>query len=59
MDLLDLRKLSDLDFESLCKDIFERLLGVRLEIFQADRTVESISVTLGPIRRLSFNVSTG
>jgi RecA/RadA recombinase len=33
MDLLDLRKLSDLDFESLCKDMFERILGVRLEIF--------------------------
>ncbi|GAB3010059.1 hypothetical protein GCM10023080_090350 [Streptomyces pseudoechinosporeus] len=35
MDLLDLRKLSDLDFESLCKDMFERLLGVRLEIFSS------------------------
>ncbi|WP_333757807.1 restriction endonuclease [Streptomyces sp. ISBFB 2968] len=33
MDLLDLRKLSDLDFESLCKDMYDRLLGVRLEIF--------------------------
>ncbi|MGW8488211.1 nSTAND3 domain-containing NTPase [Streptomyces sp. NPDC055886] len=33
MDLLDLRKLSDLDFENLCKDIFEHILGVRLEIF--------------------------
>ncbi|MEV7739350.1 restriction endonuclease [Streptomyces sp. NPDC088921] len=35
MDLLDLRKLSDLDFEGLCKDMFERLLGVRLEIFSS------------------------
>ncbi|WP_159052551.1 restriction endonuclease [Streptomyces bungoensis] len=33
MDLLDLQKLSDFDFESLCKDLFERILGVRLEIF--------------------------
>ncbi|WP_329623714.1 restriction endonuclease [Streptomyces sp. NBC_01255] len=33
MDLLDLQKLSDLDFESLCKDMFEHILGVRLEIF--------------------------
>ncbi|MDX3337268.1 restriction endonuclease [Streptomyces sp. ME02-6979.5a] len=35
MDLLDLQKLSDLDFEGLCKDMFERLLGVRLEIFSS------------------------
>ncbi|MGW3123816.1 nSTAND3 domain-containing NTPase [Streptomyces sp. NPDC001107] len=35
MDSLDLRKLSDLDFESLCKDMFERILGVRLEIFSS------------------------
>ncbi|QJS11138.1 AAA family ATPase [Streptomyces argyrophyllae] len=35
MDLLDLQKLSDLDFENLCKDILERLLGVRLEIFSS------------------------
>ncbi|MET9731726.1 restriction endonuclease [Streptomyces sp. NPDC006458] len=33
VDLLDLQKLSDFDFESLCKDLFERILGVRLEIF--------------------------
>ncbi|MFJ3798466.1 restriction endonuclease [Streptomyces sp. NPDC090088] len=35
MDLLDLQKLSDLDFEGLCKDMLERLLGVRLEIFSS------------------------
>ncbi|WP_153183214.1 ATP-binding protein [Streptomyces sp. E5N91] len=35
MDSLDLAKLSDLDFEGLCKDMLERLLGVRLEIFSS------------------------
>ncbi|MFE2991150.1 restriction endonuclease [Streptomyces sp. NPDC059262] len=35
MDRLDLRKLSDLDFEDLCKDMFEHLLGVPLEIFSS------------------------
>lgn len=33
--MLDLRKLSDLDFESLCKDMLESMLGVRLEIFSS------------------------
>ncbi|MEU9433567.1 ATP-binding protein [Streptomyces sp. NPDC048252] len=33
MDLLDLQKLSDFDFENLCKDLFEQILDVRLEIF--------------------------
>ncbi|GAA2996177.1 ATP-binding protein [Streptosporangium longisporum] len=33
MDLMDFHKLTDFDFECLCKDVFEKLLNVRLEIF--------------------------
>ncbi|MFG2476593.1 restriction endonuclease [Streptomyces fagopyri] len=33
MDSFDLHKLTDFDFESLCKDVLEAALGVRLEIF--------------------------
>ncbi|MET9423904.1 ATP-binding protein [Streptomyces sp. NPDC006540] len=33
MDAIDLQKLSDFDFEILCKDLFSRILGVSLEIF--------------------------
>lgn len=33
MDPVDLQKLSDFDFENLCKDLFTRLLGFNLEIF--------------------------
>jgi DNA polymerase III delta prime subunit len=33
MHPIDLQKLSDFDFENLCKDIFTRLLGVNLELF--------------------------
>ncbi|MEU0486757.1 restriction endonuclease [Streptosporangium sp. NPDC006013] len=35
MDLMDLRKLTDFDFECLCKDLFEAALKIRLEIFTA------------------------
>lgn len=37
MDASDLGSLTDYDFESLCKDIFEANLGVRLEIFGPGR----------------------
>ncbi|MEV4637204.1 restriction endonuclease [Actinoplanes sp. NPDC049548] len=33
MDGFDLARLTDVDFEAVCKDLFEDLLGVRLEIF--------------------------
>ncbi|MFJ3618896.1 restriction endonuclease [Streptomyces iakyrus] len=33
MHPIDLQKLSDFDFENLCKDIFTKLLGVNLELF--------------------------
>lgn len=33
MDEYDLGRLSDVEFEALCKDLFEEILGVRLEIF--------------------------
>lgn len=33
MDGFDLDRLTDHDFELVCKDIFEELLGVRLEVF--------------------------
>ncbi|MEV6038445.1 restriction endonuclease [Nonomuraea sp. NPDC052116] len=35
MDLMDFHKLTDFDFECLCKDLFEAELNVRLEIFAA------------------------
>ncbi|MBE1588185.1 restriction endonuclease [Nonomuraea angiospora] len=35
MDLMDFHKLTDFDFECLCKDLFEAELNVRLEIFTA------------------------
>ncbi|MFV2085743.1 restriction endonuclease [Micromonospora sp. LOL_021] len=33
MDSFDLARLTDMDFEAVCKDVFEELLDVRLEIF--------------------------
>lgn len=35
MDLMDFHKLTDFDFECLCKDLFDAELNVRLEIFAA------------------------
>ncbi|MER6813601.1 restriction endonuclease [Spirillospora sp. NPDC000708] len=42
MDSYEIGRLTDFDFESLCKDIFEELLGVQLEIFApgADQGVD-------------------
>jgi Restriction endonuclease len=37
MDSFDLGRLSDYDFEVVCKDLFEEILGVRLEIFARGR----------------------
>jgi hypothetical protein len=37
VDAFDLGRLTDFDFELLCKDIFEDLLKVRLEIFSPGR----------------------
>ncbi|WP_344452211.1 restriction endonuclease, partial [Actinocorallia aurantiaca] len=33
MDSFDIGRLTDFDFESVCKDLFEEILGVKLEIF--------------------------
>ncbi|MGW5410752.1 nSTAND3 domain-containing NTPase [Actinomadura geliboluensis] len=33
MDTMDFHKLTDFDFERLCRDLFEEVLGVRLELF--------------------------
>src|SRR5580704_12899833 len=42
MDSYDISRLTDYDFESVCKDIFESELGIRLEIFApgADQGVD-------------------
>ncbi|MFD9904540.1 restriction endonuclease [Streptomyces sp. NPDC059063] len=42
MDSFDLQKLTDYDFEALCKDVLEEILGVRLEIFSqgADKGID-------------------
>lgn len=49
MDKFDLGRLTDFDFESICKDIFEEILGAQLEIFSpgADAGVD--------LRHLQFN----
>ncbi|MCM3884791.1 restriction endonuclease [Frankia sp. R82] len=33
MDTFDLRRLTDFDFELICKDLFEEILSVQLEVF--------------------------
>jgi hypothetical protein len=37
MDTFDIRRLTDFDFEAICKDIFETVLGLHLEIFAPGR----------------------
>lgn len=37
LDAFDLSRLTDFDFEEVCKDLFENILRVRLEIFSAGR----------------------
>jgi Restriction endonuclease len=37
MDQFELGRLTDFDFESVCKDLFEVILGVHLEIFSTGK----------------------
>ena len=42
MDSFDITRLTDFDFESVCKDLFEEILGLQLELFSpgADQGVD-------------------
>ncbi|MDT3445988.1 restriction endonuclease [Pseudofrankia sp. BMG5.37] len=49
MDTFDLRRLTDVDFELICKDLFEGILGVHLEVFSpgADQGIDLRHVAEG------------
>lgn len=45
MDSFELGRLTDFDFEAVCKDILEELLDIDLELFSPDPTAASTYVT--------------